>query len=135
MQYWLVKSEPEVYPLAQLKKDKTTVWDGIRNYTARNNLRLMEVGDSVLFYHSVTGKAVVGLAKVTKTAFQDPKDATGAWSAVEIGYVGDFARPVTLEEMKTVPELRDIKLLKQGRLSVVPLTAQEFVTIEALGNK
>lgn len=135
MQYWLVKSEPEVYPLEQLKKDKTTIWDGIRNYTARNNLRLMQAGDSILFYHSVTGKAVVGLAKVTKTAFQDPRDATGAWSAVEIGYVRDFERPVTLEEMKSVPELRDIKLLKQGRLSVVPLTDREFASIEALGKK
>lgn len=133
MQYWLVKSEPETYSFAHLQKDGQTVWDGIRNYQARNNLRLMKKGDEVLFYHSVSEKAVVGLAKVTKEAYDDPKD--GTWSVVELAAVAPLKKPVTLEQVKEIPELREMKLLSHSRLSVQPVTAQEFTTICALGGK
>ena len=133
MHYWLVKSEPETYSFADLQKEKHTVWDGIRNYQARNNLRLMEVGDEVLFYHSVSEKAMVGVAKVIKTAYADPKDAT--WSVVELEAAYAFKTPITLEQVKEIPELQEMKLLSHSRLSVQPVTAQEFTTICALGGK
>lgn len=133
MQYWLVKSEPDTYSYAHLEKDGRTVWDGVRNYMARNNLRAMAQNDEVLFYHSVSGKAVVGVAKVVKTAYPDPKDTTDTWSAVDLAPVRAFKQQVTLEQVKEVPALKDSKLLSHSRLSVQPVTKKEFETFCKLG--
>jgi predicted RNA-binding protein with PUA-like domain len=132
-QYWLVKSEPSAFSYAQLEKDGKTLWDGVRNYQARNNLQQMRVGDAVLFYHSITDKAVVGQAKVSKESFPEPGDTTGKWVVVEMLPVGAFKTPVTLETIKNTPALADISLVRQGRLSVMPLTPQEFELIVRLG--
>ena len=120
MNYWLVKQEPEKYSFDDLVKDKKTVWDGVRNYQARNNLRDMKTGDQVLFYHSVSEKSVVGLAQVERENFPDPNDEK--WLAVEIKPVEKFSKPVTLDEIKSEKTLENIALIKQSRLSVMPLT-------------
>lgn len=127
MNYWLVKQEPEKYSFDDLLKDKKTVWDGVRNYQARNNLRGMKKGDQVLFYHSVTDKAVVGLAQVSKENFPDPNDEK--WLAVELKPVEKFSNPITLEQIKNEKSLENIALIKQSRLSVMPLTKKEFEKI------
>jgi predicted RNA-binding protein with PUA-like domain len=132
MSHWLIKSEPEAYSFDQLVQDKTTSWTGIRNYTARNNLRAMKKGDLALFYHSNTGKAVVGLAKVVKTHYPEA-GADGDWSAVDIAAVKPFALPVTLATMREHPKLKDMTLFKLGRLSVVPITKAEYDVILGLG--
>lgn len=124
-----MKSEPDTYSFAQLTKDKKTMWDGVRNYQARNNMRLMKVGDTVLFYHSMSDKAVVGEAKVQKEAYQDPTDTTGRWSVVDIVPVQAFKRPVTLAELKEDPAMQESALLRNSRLSVQPLTPKEFQAI------
>lgn len=133
MQYWLVKSEPSTYAWADLVRDGRTDWTGVRNYTARNSLRAMRAGDEVFFYHSVEGKAVVGLATVTKTAFPDPTTKEEAWVAVELAPVKVLAKPVTLEQIKAQPLLKDIGLVRQGRLSVMPLQPAEAALIKKLG--
>lgn len=127
MNYWLVKQEPEKYSFDDLLKDKKTIWDGVRNYQARNNLREMKNGDSVLFYHSVSEKSVVGLAQVSKENFPDPSDEK--WLAIEIKPVEKFKKAVTLDEIKAEKTLENIALIKQSRLSVMPLTKREFETI------
>ena len=127
MNHWLVKSEPEAYSFDNLIKDGKTDWTGVRNYQARNNLRAMKIGDKVLFYHSVSEKAVVGLAGVSREEFTDPLDEK--WIAVEIEPVEKFAKPVTLETIKAEKSLENISLIKQSRLSVMPLTKDEFETI------
>lgn len=129
MQYWLVKSEPETFSWADLEKAGKTVWDGVRNFQARNYLKLMQLEDWILFYHSVSEKAVVGLAKVTKTAYQDPTTDDQRWVAVDIVPVRKFSQPVTLEWIKNQPILQNIPLIKQSRLSVMPLTKEEFECI------
>lgn len=127
MKYWLVKQEPEAYSFDDLIADGKTVWTGVRNFQARNNLRDMKTGDKVLFYHSVTEKSVVGLAEVWREEFADPTDER--WIAVEIKAVEKFANPVTLAQIKTEKYLENIALIKQSRLSVMPLTKKEFETI------
>ncbi len=127
MNYWLVKQEPEKYSFDDLLKDKKTVWDGVRNYQARNNLRDMKAGDQVLFYHSVSEKAVVGLAEISRENFPDPNDEK--WLAVEIKPVEKFKKAVTLDEIKNEKTLENIALIKQSRLSVMPLTKKEFERI------
>lgn len=127
MNYWMVKQEPEKYSFDDLLKDGKTVWDGVRNYQARNNLREMRVGDQVLFYHSVSEKSVVGLAEVSRESFPDPSDEK--WIAVEIQPIEKFAKAVTLDEIKAAKDLENIALIKQSRLSVMPLTRAEFETI------
>lgn len=129
MKYWLVKQEAEKYSFDDLLKDGTTLWDGVRNYQARNNLRLMKVGDQVLFYHSVSQMAVVGIAEVTKAAFQDPTDVTGTWSVVEIKPIEKLEVPITLKQIKAVKKLKNVALIKQSRLSVMSLRKPEFDTI------
>lgn len=129
MKFWLVKQEPEKYSFEDLIKDKKTIWDGVRNYQARNNLRGMETGDKILFYHSISEKAVVGVAEVSKEAFPDPSDETGKWSVVEIEAVEKLKNPVTLEMIKSEKSLQEIGLIKQSRLSVMPLTKKEFEKI------
>ena len=132
-QYWLVKQEPTAYSWDQFVADGKTDWTGVRNFQARNNLRAMKSGDQVLFYHSVNGKAVVGLAVVSREAFPDPTDTTGDWSAVEIKPVRPVSPPVTLSQIKEDPKLAQIPLLRQGRLSVMALSEQEFEGVLALG--
>ena len=133
MQYWLVKQEPEKYPWAQFVKDKGTYWDGVRNYQARNNLRTMKKGDLVMYYHSVSEKAVVGVAKVTTEAYPDPTAKEEGWSVVDLKPVKAMVESVTLDQIKTDPKLVEIALIKQSRLSVMPLRAAEFKRILQLG--
>jgi predicted RNA-binding protein with PUA-like domain len=122
--HWLVKQEPSTYAWERFVADGKTDWTGVRNYQARNHLRAMKAGDDVLYYHSVTGKAVVGLARVSREAFPDPTDP--AWVAVELVPVRGVQPPVTLEQIKTEPRLRNVALLRQSRLSVMPLARPEF---------
>jgi predicted RNA-binding protein with PUA-like domain len=127
--YWLVKQEPTAYSWDQFVKDGKTDWTGVRNFQARNNLRDMKLGDPVFYYHSVNGKAVVGIAKVTREAFQDPTAAEGDWSAVELTPVKPVVPSVKLEEIKREPRLSNMQLLRNSRLSVQQLTKDEFETI------
>lgn len=129
MNYWLVKSDPETYSLENLKKDKKTVWDGVRNYQARNSLKEMKIGDLVLFYHSQVDKAVVGIAKVSKEFFQDPTTDDERWVAVELSYDSTLKSIVTLDEILNNPKLNDIGLVRQQRLSVMPLKKKEYEEI------
>lgn len=133
MKYWLVKQEPSKYSFEDLIKDKKTIWDGVRNYQARNNLREMKKGDAVLFYHSVVEKAVVGVTEVIKEDFPDPTDDTGKWSVVEIKFLEKFANPVTLARIRDEKSLQEVALIKQSRLSVMPLKKKEFDRICKLG--
>ena len=135
MNYWLVKQEPEKYSFDDLIKDGATDWTGVRNFQARNNLRAMKSGDKVLFYHSVSETAIVGVAEVSKEAFQDSTDETGKWIAVEIKPLEKFEKSVTLDEIKADENLQNIELIKQSKLSVMPLTRDEFETISKLGNQ
>lgn len=132
MNYWLVKQEPEAYSFDDLLKDGKTDWTGVRNFQARNNLRAMKLKDKVLFYHSVSEKSVVGLAEVSREEFTDPTDEK--WIAVEIKPVKKFVKPVTLEQIKSEQGLQNIALIKQSRLSVMPLTEGEFDLILKLAN-
>lgn len=124
--YWLMKTEPETFSFEDLERDGWTHWDGVRNYQARNNLSAMNAGDLALIYHSVGPKCVVGLAKITQTAYPDPTDPTGKWVAVRVEPVQRLTEPVTLETIKNTPELAQTALIKQARLSVMPMTRQEF---------
>ena len=132
-QYWLVKSEPAAYAWTDLARDGHTAWTGVRNYTARNNLRAMQPGDQVFFYESVTTKAIVGLAEVTRSAFPDPTADDPTWLAIELKAVRPLARPVTLEQIKADPAFADIALLRLSRLSVQSLTRAKFARIAKLG--
>ena len=129
MQYWLVKSEPFVFSYDDLVRDGVTRWDGVRNYQARNNLRAMKLGDLCLFYHSNEGLAVVGIAKVSKEAYPDPTAEKGDWSVVELHPYMAVERPVTLSEIKQHPALQQIGLVRNPRLSVMPIGSDEFFTI------
>ena len=132
-QYWLVKSEPDAYAWTDLVRDGRTTWTGVRNYTARNNLRTMQPGDRVFFYESVTTKAVVGMAEITRAAFPDPTADEPAWLAVELKAVKPLPKPVTLEQIKAEPRLADTALLRLSRLSVQPLKRAEYSLIAKLG--
>ena len=127
--FWLVKQEPTAYSWADLVKDGKTQWTGVRNFTARNNLRAMRKGDAVLFYHSVVGKEVIGIAQVVREAYPDPTAKEGDWSAVDIAPEKELRRPVTLEEIKANPKLKGMALLRLSRLSVQPVTSAEFQKI------
>ena len=127
--FWLVKQEPSAYSWANFVADSKTPWTGVRNYTARNNLRAMRKGDAALFYHSVTEKAVVGIARVVREAYPDPTATEGDWSAVDLAPEKALGRPVTLEEIKRNPRLKEMALLRLSRLSVQPLTSAEFEEI------
>jgi predicted RNA-binding protein with PUA-like domain len=126
MNYWMVKSEPFKYSWEQFAQDKQAVWDGVRNYQARNNLRAMQKGDLVLFYHSNEGLCVVGIAKVFKTAYQDPTTDDTNWLAVTLKPFKKLKTPVELKTMKADRKLSNLALIKQGRLSVSPVTEDEF---------
>lgn len=126
MNYWLVKSEPEVYSWDKFKKEKKAVWDGVRNYAARNNIREMKKGDLLFFYHSNEGLAIVGVAKVVREAFQDPTTTDIAWSAMEIAPVKPLKKPITLSQIKEDKKLHSMQIVRLSRLSVSAVTAEEF---------
>jgi len=126
MNYWLVKSEPFKYSWDDFLKDGWTYWDGVRNYQARNNLQAMKVGDEVLFYHSNEGLEVLGIAKVIKEFYRDPTTNDERWVVVDLKPETTLNKPVTLSEIKKTPELKNIGLIKQSRLSVMPITKKEF---------
>ena len=130
--FWLVKQEPSTYSWSDFVAEGQTAWTGVRNYTARNNLRNMQPGDEVFFYHSGDDKAVIGLAKVVRAAYSDPTAKEGDWSAVDLTPVKPLARPVALREIKSNPRLKQIPLVRQSRLSVMPLRAAEFREIIAM---
>jgi len=134
MNYWLVKQEPESYPFSKLVSDKQTAWTGVRNFQARNNLRAMKKGDTLLYYHSVTEKSAVGIAKVVKEAYPDPTAKEGDWVCVDVAAEKELKRPVSLDEIKKEPALKDMVLVKNSRLSVQPLTASEFKAILKMSN-
>lgn len=135
MEHWLIKSEPDKYSWEKFNKEGSTFWDGVRNFQARNNLKMMKKGDLVLFYHSNEGKAVVGIAKVVKEAYQDPTSDDKNWVAVNLAPVEALQKPVTLELIKADERLKDIGLVRQGRLSVVALKAEEFDRILELSKQ
>lgn len=133
MQYWLVKQEPEDYSWDDLVRDGRTAWTGVRNFQARNNLRAMKRGDLVYYYHSVTEKQVVGIAKVAKEAYPDPTTSDGDWSCVDLVPVRALPKAVGLDVIRSDRELEEIKLVKQSRLSVMPLTEAQFKRVLKLG--
>ena len=135
MKYWLFKSEPDVFSFEKLKKKGRAgeEWDGVRNYLARNNMRQMKVGDRGFFYHSNIGKEIVGIAEVAKAAHPDSTDDTGKWECVDIRYIEPLARPITLAEVKNDPKLATMSLVTSARLSVQPVTPDEWAYICKLG--
>src|SRR5262249_50508611 len=133
MQYWLVKQEPEAYSWSTLVREGKTAWTGVRNFQARNNLRSMKRGDLVFFYHSVSEKQVVGIARVVKEAYPDPTASEGDWACVDLAPVKALAKPVGLDTIRTDRELKEMKLVKQSRLSVTPVTAGQFQRVLKLG--
>lgn len=132
-QHWLVKQEPEAYSWSQFQKDGGVAWTGIRNFQARNHLRLMKAGDLVLFYHSVSEKSVVGVARVKRTAYPDPTAREGDWSCVDLEPVRPLAKPVSLEVLREDPGTRELPLIRQSRLSVMPVSPDQFARVLALG--
>jgi predicted RNA-binding protein with PUA-like domain len=135
MAYWLVKSEPSTYSWEQFKKDGTTTWDGVRNYAARNHLRAMKKNDQVFFYYSMEEHEIVGIATVSKEAFQDPTTNEEAWVAVELKAGKKLKKPVTLKDIKANPALKDMALVRISRLSVSPVTDKEWETIMEMSEK
>ena len=133
MNYWLVKQEPEDYSWATFASEKRTAWTGVRNFQARNNLRSMNKGDLVFYYHSGEQKAVVGIARVEKTAYPDPTATEGDWSSVELRALKPMNTPVNLQVIKADPVLKGMKLVRQSRLSVTPVTAEQFARVLELG--
>ena len=129
MNYWLVKTEPEEYSFDDLLRDGKVVWDGIRNYQARNNLKLMKKGDEVFIYHTGESKEIIGIAKVSKEHYPDPSDKTNTWVVIELTPVKKLKVPFTLEQIKKEERLSKMPLLKQSRLSVMPVTKEEFAII------
>jgi predicted RNA-binding protein with PUA-like domain len=132
---WLVKQEPADYPWAQLVADGGTAWTGVRNFQARNHLRAMQPGEPVLYYHSGAERAVVGLAQVTRVAYPDPTARDGDWVAVDLKPVRALPRPVSLAEIKADPALKNLPLIRQSRLSVMPVGEPEFRHLLALAEQ
>ena len=133
MNHWLVKQEPTAYSWDQFVSDKGTAWTGVRNFQARNNLSAMKKGDAVLYYHSVEGKEVVGIAMVAKEAYPDPTATSGNWVCVDLVPEKPLPKPVTLEQIKEDEKLAEIALIRQSRLSVMPLAKAEYARILKLG--
>ena len=136
MNYWLLKSEPDVWSIDQQKKAglKGADWDGVRNFQARNNLKKMKKGDLCFFYHSNIGKEIVGIVKVTKTAFLDPTDKKKLFFAVKVGFVKMLKIPVSLEKIKKNKSLENLPLIKQSRLSVMPVDTKSWKIILKMGS-
>jgi predicted RNA-binding protein with PUA-like domain len=135
MNYWLVKSEPFKYSWEKFLKDGKTFWDGVRNYTARNNLRSMKRGDQAFFYHSNEGLAIVGIAEVVKEAYQDPTTTDTNWVVVDLKPLKTLKRPVTLAEIKAEVSLKDMDLVRLSRLSVGAVKEKEFAKILQMANE
>lgn len=135
MNYWLIKSEPGTYSWDMLVKEKKTVWNGVRNFAARNNLRDMKKGDQLFFYHSNDGKEIVGIAEVAKESYQDPTTTDPNWLVVDVKPVQKLKRPVTLAEMKAQKGLENMELIRISRLSVSKVSKKEFDTILSLSEK
>jgi predicted RNA-binding protein with PUA-like domain len=133
MNHWLVKSEPETYSWDNLVKDKRTNWNGVRNFQAAANMKAMKKGDRVMFYHSGESRSIVGVAEVVKEYYPDPSDDTGRFGMVDIAAVMPIKRPVTLSEIKAEKKLADFKLVRQGRLSVVPVSEAEWKLLTTMG--
>ena len=131
--YWLMKSEPYKYAWDELVEDGQTYWDGVRNYEARNNMSAMKKGDLAFYYHSNEGKEIVGIAEIVGEAYQDPTTDDDRWVVVDVAPVVPFTRPVSLAEIKGDPQLEEIALVRRGRLSVVPITPEEFRHVAKLG--
>ncbi len=129
MEHWLIKSEPEEYSFEDLKKEKTTEWTGVRNYAARNNLNNMKKGDICLYYHSVTDKRIVGLAKVVEEAYPDPTDDTGKWVAVTVAYLKPLNKPVEYSSLKAMEHMKKFDLIRISRLSVMPVPDEYWYEI------
>ena len=129
MAYWLIKSEPSKYSWERLVKDKKTHWDGVRNYAARNNLRAMKKGDQLFYYHSNEGTEIVGIAEVVKEAYQDPTTDDSNWVVVDVKPVKKLKKPVSLVQIKGDKRLADMSLVKLSRLSVQPVTTDEWMTV------
>ena len=134
MNYWLIKSEPVKYSWEKFNQDGRTMWDGVRNFAARNNLRAMKEGDLAFFYHSNEGKEIVGIAKVVRESYQDPTIDDPNWLVVDFAPVEKLKKPVTLEQIKADPALKGIELVRLGRLSVSAVKREEFDHILALSN-
>lgn len=132
-QHWLMKSEPFKYSFAQLVRDGRTMWEGVRNFEARNSLRAMKSGDLALFYHSNEGKAVVGVARIAREAYPDPTAPEEDWSVVDVAPVATLKAAVSLEAIRSEPALAEIALLKRSRLSVVPVSKEHFDRILRMG--
>lgn len=135
MNRWLIKSDPEEYGWKLMQKDKTTLWTGVRNYQARNNLRLMKKGDELLFYHSNIDMAIVGLCKLNKEAQPDPTATEGDWSCVEIKAIRSLAKPVTLSQIKAHEDLQQFGLVRNARLSVMPVSEKEWQAISDMAGE
>lgn len=135
MAYWLVKSEPFKYSWDQFVKDKKTYWDGVRNYGARNHLKAMKKGDQVFYYHSNEGLAIVGIAEVVKEYYQDPTTDDDAWVVVDLKPKKALKQPVTMQQIKNDKRLAEMVLVKNSRLSVQPVTAEEWEVIMELSEK
>jgi predicted RNA-binding protein with PUA-like domain len=133
MAYWLMKSEPGAWSWEDQVRDGVAEWDGVRNYQAANNLKAMNIGDQVFFYHSVKEKQVVGIVEVVKEYYPDPTDPSGRFGMVDVKAVRPFARPVSLAEIKAGPRLQNLALIRQSRLSVMPVTGEEWRLICAMG--
>ncbi|MBS1064723.1 EVE domain-containing protein [Gluconobacter kondonii] len=133
MAFWLVKSEPEAFSWAQQVHNNVEPWTGVRNYQARNNLAAMKIGDLAFFYHSVSEKRIVGVVEVVREAYPDPTADDPRWVCVDVKAIGAFGRPVSLAEIKADPALADMALLKQSRLSVAPVTEEEFRHLTQIG--
>jgi predicted RNA-binding protein with PUA-like domain len=131
--YWLVKQEPEAYSWATFVKEGKAAWTGVRNFQARNNLRAMKLGDPVFFYHSVTEKQVVGVARVAKEAYADPTATEGDWACVDLAPLKPLKKPVPLEFIKADDILKEMLLIRNSRLSVVPLTEAQFKRVLEVG--
>ena len=135
MQYWLMKSEPDLWSISQQKKagPKGTTWDGVRNYQARNNLKKMKVGDLCFFYHSNIGKEIVGIVRVIKRAFPDKTDKKKRFVAVQVRFVEEFSSPISLEKIKKTKAISHLPLIKQSRLSVMPIDYKSWKIIYKMG--
>lgn len=133
MAYWLMKSEPKAYSWMHMQKDKKSGWTGVRNYQAANNMKAMKMGDEAFFYHSNEGKEIVGIVKISKTYHPDPTDDMGKFGMVEVSASASFKIPVTLVAIKTHTKLKQMAFVKQSRLSVSPVTTEEWKTICKLG--
>jgi len=134
MNYWLIKSDPETYSIDNLKNDKNTIWDGVRNAQARNYLKEMKKGDKLFFYHSGEDKSIIGLAELTQEYFQDPTTDDPRWIAVKLRFLKKFKNPLSLASIKQIKELENMLLIKQSRLSVMPITKAEADKIMSLTN-